>query len=63
MKIIRSFSIRIEEELLQKLHHVSLYDGRSANSEVLYFIRQGLIAFENEHGKIEISDEEENDKM
>ena len=63
MKVIRSFSIRIEEELLQKLHHVSLYDGRSANSEVLYFIRQGLAAFEKEHGKIEISDEAENDKM
>ena len=55
MKAIRSFSIRIEEELLQKLHFVSLYDGRSANSEVLFFIRKGLAEYENEHGKIELS--------
>ncbi len=53
MKITRSFSIRIEDELLQKLHFVSEYDGRSANSEVLFFIRKGILAFENEHGKIE----------
>ena len=63
MKTIRSFSIRIEEELLQKLHHVSLYDGRSSNSEVLFFIRKGLSEYENEHGKIELNPEIENLKI
>ena len=31
---IKSLSIRIEEELLHKLHVVADYDGRSANGEI-----------------------------
>ncbi len=57
MKNIRNFSIRIEDDLLQKLHYVSDYDGRSANSEILFFIRKGISEFEKEHGRIEIKEE------
>ncbi len=60
MKPTKSFSIRIEDELLQKLHYVSDYDGRSANSEILFFIRKGISDYEKEHGKIEITPKPDN---
>ncbi len=52
MKKIRSYSIRIENYLLQKLHFVADYDGRSVNSEILFFIRKSIAEFEKENGKI-----------
>lgn len=50
---IKSVSIRIEEDLLHKLHVVADYEGRSANSQVLKLIRQCVEQYEKEHGKIE----------
>lgn len=41
----KSLSIRIEEELLQELHRVAEYEGRSANSQILYLIRQCVREF------------------
>ncbi len=49
----KSVSIRIEEEMLQKLGYVADYEGRSINSHVLVLVRQSIQAFEEEHGKIE----------
>lgn len=50
---IKSVSIRIEEEMLQKLGFVSDYEGRSVNSHILVLIRENIRKFEEEHGKIE----------
>ena len=50
---IKSVSIRIEEEMLEKLGFVADYEGRSANSHILVLIRESIQAFEKEHGKIE----------
>ena len=50
----KSLSIRIDEEMLHKLHVVADYDGRSANSQILILIRDMINAFEAEHGKIEL---------
>lgn len=50
---IKSVSIRIEEEMLEKLGFVADYEGRSANSHILVLIRESIQAFEREHGKIE----------
>lgn len=50
---IKSVSIRIEEEMLQKLGFVADYEGRSINSHILVLIRQSIQAFEQAHGKIE----------
>ena len=50
---IKSFSIRIEEEMLEKLGYVASYEGRSANSHVLVLIRENIKAFEAANGKIE----------
>ena len=50
---VKSFSIRIEEEMLDKLSYVATYEGRSANSHVLVLIRESIRAFEEANGKID----------
>ena len=50
---VKSFSIRIEEEMLDKLSYVANYEGRSANSHVLVLIRDSIKAFEETNGVIE----------
>ena len=49
----KHLGLRIDEETHYKLHYISQYDGRSANGEVMYLIRQAIARFEAEHGKIE----------
>ncbi|MBQ6718877.1 MAG: Arc family DNA-binding protein [Oscillospiraceae bacterium] len=49
----KSFSIRIEEEMLSKISYVANYEGRSVNSHVLVLIRESIKAFEEANGKIE----------
>lgn len=51
---IKSYTIRIDEQLLHKLHIVSAYEGRSANSQILILIRDAVEAYEAKHGKIEL---------
>ncbi|MBQ8603436.1 MAG: Arc family DNA-binding protein [Oscillospiraceae bacterium] len=51
---IKSLSIRIDEEMLHKLHVVADYEGRSANSQVLILIRDCIKKYEQENGTIEI---------
>lgn len=51
---IKSLSIRIEEEMLNKLHVVADYEGRSANSQILILIRDLIEKHEQVHGKIEL---------
>ena len=50
---IKSVSIRIEEEMLEKLGYIADYEGRSVNSHVLVLIRQSIQDFEAQHGSIE----------
>lgn len=50
----KSLSIRIQEEMLDKLHVVADYEGRSANSQILILIRDCIEGYEAKHGKIEI---------
>lgn len=50
---IKSVSIRIEEEMLEKLGFVADYEGRSVNSHILVLIRENIKNFESEHGPIE----------
>ena len=51
---VKSFSIRIDEQMLNKLHVVADYEGRSANSQILILIRDCVERYEKEHGKIEL---------
>ena len=50
---IKSVSIRIEEEMLDKLSYIADYEGRSVNSQVLVLIRQNIKAFEETNGAID----------
>ena len=49
---IKSVSIRIEEEMLEKIGYVADYEGRSVNSHILVLIRENIRSFESEHGPI-----------
>jgi len=51
---VKSLSIRIDSEVLDKLHVVSDYEGRSANSQILKLIRDCIEVYEGKHGVIEI---------
>lgn len=50
---IKSLTIRIDDMLLDKLHVVADYEGRSANSQVLILIRNCVREYEKENGEIE----------
>ena len=43
---IKSLSIRIDDKMLDKLHVVADYEGRSANSEILILIREAIEKYE-----------------
>ncbi len=49
---VKSLSIRIEEETLDKLHVIADYEGRSANSQILVLIRDLIEQYEAKHGEI-----------
>lgn len=49
---IKSVSIRIEQEMLDKIGYVAEYEGRSVNSHILVLIRENIKKFEDENGKI-----------
>ena len=48
----KSLSIRIDENMLDKLHVVADYEGRSANSQILILIRDCIEQYEAKHGDI-----------
>lgn len=51
---VKSVSIRIEEEMLQKIAYVADYEGRSVNSHILVLVRDSVKKFEEDNGKIMI---------
>ena len=48
----KSLSIRIDDDLLDKLHIVADYEGRSANGQIIVLIRRCVEQYEKEHGVI-----------
>ena len=56
----KSFSIRIDEQMLDKFHIVADYEGRSANSQILILIRDCINQYEEKHGLITIGNRCEN---
>jgi hypothetical protein len=50
---VKSVSIRIEQEMLDKLGFVAEYEGRSLNSHILVLIRDSIKAHEEKYGVIE----------
>ncbi len=50
---IKSVSIRIEEEMLEKIGYIADYEGRSVNSHILVLIRENIKHFEDVNGSID----------
>ena len=55
----KHLGLEIDPELHFKLHYISKYEGRSANGQVLYLIRNCIKDFEKREGVIEIPEETE----
>ena len=49
---VKNVSIRIEEEMLEKIGYVAEYEGRSVNSHILTMIREDIKNFESKNGVI-----------
>ncbi len=56
MNKVRHLSLRIDDETLRKFRYVCAYDQRSANGQLLIFIRNFIARFEDKHGKIVFED-------
>lgn len=59
---VKSVSIRIEEEMLQKIAYVADYEGRSINNQILALVRNSVKKFEEDNGKIMIGHPIDRDK-
>lgn len=49
---IKSLSIRIDDEMLDKLHVIADYEARSANGQIIILIRNCIEEFEKKNGEI-----------
>ena len=52
----KHLGIEVDPELHRKLHYIAKYEGRSANRQILYLIRQCIREFEEKNGEIEKDD-------
>ena len=50
---VKNLTIRIDDAMLDKLHVIADYEGRTANSQVLILIRDCIKRYEQEHGEIQ----------
>lgn len=57
MSEIRHLSVRIKDDLLKKFRYACRYEDRSANRQILNFIRNFVSKFEKEHGKIDLEND------
>ena len=51
----KHLGIVIDPELHYKLHYISKYEGRSANSQILFLLRKYISEFESANGSIDLS--------
>ena len=52
----KHLSIRMDEELHDKIQYVATYDGRSMSGQILHLMRECIRGFEKEHGAITAED-------
>lgn len=53
----RSLQIRINETIWAKAKIIAEAESRNLNSQLEYFIKQGVAAYEAEHGPVEVPGE------
>lgn len=46
------YTLRISQELLDKLGYIAAYEGRTKNKEIEQLIKKRIAEFENQHGII-----------
>ena len=49
---MQQFGLRVERELFQKFRYVADYEGRSANRDLVQYIKRKVRKFEQENGPI-----------
>lgn len=49
---MKAISIRMNDDMLDKLHYIADYEGRSANGQIVHMVRKLIEEFEKEHGEI-----------
>lgn len=55
----KHLGIEVDPELHGKLKYIAKYEGRSANGQIIYLIRQCIRDFEKENGEIELEANQE----
>ena len=55
----KHLGIEVDPELHHKLKYIAKYEGRSANGQIVYLIRQCIREFENREGEIPFEAEQE----
>ncbi len=53
----KHLGLEIDPALHYKLHYIAKYEGRSANGQILYLLRQCIKAFEEKEGEITLPEE------
>ena len=48
------FTLRVDQELLDKLGYIAEYEGRTKNKELEQMIKKRIAAFERQHGPISL---------
>ena len=56
---VKHLSLRIDEELLRKFAYIADYQDRSMNWMVINLMSKAVKSFEEKHGEIVLSDQEE----
>lgn len=51
------YTLRISQELLDKIGYIAEYEGRTKNREIEQLIKMRIAEFESIHGKIETIEE------
>lgn len=56
---MKHLGLRIDEVLLKKFHYLSKYYGRSANSQLIFLIKNAVAKFEQQYGIIDLDTTQE----
>lgn len=54
----KHLGIEVDPVLHYKLHYIAKFEGRSANGQILYLIRQCIKKFEEENGEISLDNKD-----
>ena len=58
MENMPRYTLRIPQELLDKLGYIAEYEGRTKNREIEQLIKKRIAEFEATHGEISVNAEE-----